>query len=76
MRRYIIKSNCLTGIEKDNIKEQVIADIQGNESVAPEINTVNNGRDNTLKQSGNDYMKAWVTENEYNKLKNRKSRTK
>ena len=34
VRRYIIKSNHLTCVEKDRIKEQVVADIQWNESVA------------------------------------------
>ena len=45
MRRNIkIKSNHLTDAENDNIKEQIIADIQWNETVA--LNT-----DDTLKRA-------------------------
>ena len=46
VRRYILKSNPLTDAGKD-IKEQVIVDIQRNESVAIEMNAVNNEIDNT-----------------------------
>ena len=38
---YIIKSNHLTDVEKDNIKEQLAADIPWNESIALEINAEN-----------------------------------
>ena len=57
VRTYILKSNRLTETEKDSIKEQVVANIQQNESVALEMNVVNDETDNTLKQSSNDCMK-------------------
>ena len=69
MKRYI-KSNCLKDTEKDNIKEQVVANIQLNKTASLEINAVNNETDDTLKQTGNDYMKIPATENEYSKLEN------
>ena len=47
VRRYILKTNCLTDAEK----EQVLADTQRNESVTIEMNTFYNETDNTLKQS-------------------------
>ena len=68
MRRYIIKSNHLTDVEKDNVKEQVVAHIQRNKNVALKINRVDNETDYTLKQLNNDCMKTSATENEYNKL--------
>ena len=41
VRQYTLKCNCFTDAEKGNIKEQVIADIQLNETVALQINVVN-----------------------------------
>ena len=58
-------------LKKDNIKEQVIAYIQRNETVGHEINAVYNETDNKLKQSSNECMKIPASENEYNKLENR-----
>ena len=65
MKRYIIKSNRSTDTEKDNLKEQVIADIQRNEIVTLEINAVNNETDNILKESNNGFKKTPATEKEY-----------
>ena len=56
VRRYIIKSNCLTDAEKDSIKEQVITDIQQNESIVLKMNEINNETDNTI-QLNKDCMK-------------------
>ena len=50
VRRYILKSNCLTAAEKHSIKEQVVSYIQQNESVSLKMNAVNNEIYNTLKQ--------------------------
>ena len=52
-----IPINHLTDAEKDSIKEQVVADIQGNKH-ALEMDEVKDERDNTLKQSSNDYMRS------------------
>ena len=49
VRSFIIKSNRLTYTKKYIIKELVVADIKGKESVALEMNAVNNERDNSLK---------------------------
>ena len=70
MRRYIIKSKCVTDDEKDNIKEKVLVDIQRNESVALKMNALNKETDNSLKQSSDDCMKTPAIENEYKKLDN------
>ena len=53
----------MTDAEKDNIKEQVAANMQRNESVPLEMNAINNETDNVLKQSSNNFMKTPVTEN-------------
>ena len=45
VRRYAIRSNRLTDAEKDNIKEQVVVNIQRNESVALEMDAVNKEKD-------------------------------
>ena len=67
VRSYIYKSNRLTDMEKDSIKEQLIPDIQRNKSVTLEMNTVNNETDCKLKQSSNEHIKTSTIENEYNK---------
>ena len=58
MRRCILKSNRLTDAEKDNIKEQLVADIERNESVALEMSAFNKETDDTLKQWSNDCLKT------------------
>ena len=68
MRRHIIKSNRLTDFEKDNIKEQVIADIQRNEIVALKMNAANNKTKDISKQSSNNCRKIPATKNEWKKL--------
>ena len=60
VRRYIIKDNSLTEAENDYMKEQVVADIQWNETVSLEMNTVNNITDNILK------IEQWLYENSSN----------
>ena len=58
----MIKSIRLTDAEKDNIKELVTADIQINETLALEMNAVNNETVNVLKQSSNDCMETLSTD--------------
>ena len=60
----------LIDAEKVRIKESIVADIQRPERLSLEINAVKNKTDNTLKQSGNDFLKKSVTENEFYKLEN------
>ena len=66
VRRYYIKINCLTEAEKDDFKEQTVADIQLNDNVALKMNAVNIQTDDSLEQSTHNSVKTPATENEYN----------
>ena len=66
VRRYIIKIKCWTDAEKDGIKEPIAADIQRNESIELEMNSINNVLFDTFKHSGNEYMKPSKKKNRSN----------
>ena len=49
VRLYIIKNNCLTNAENDNIQEPVVADIERNETVELDIRAVKKETNSTIK---------------------------
>ena len=75
MKEDIFKKRRLIDAEKDCIKEQVVANIQRNESVAFDIHAGYYKTDNTLKQANNDCVKTSATKNEYNKFENSQLQT-
>ena len=66
-----LKTTAENMLKKDNIKDELDADIQRNKSAVLEMNAVNNETDNTSKQSSKEFMKTPVTEMEHYKLENR-----